>query len=223
MIRGQLEVCGTISEPATLHPDKQGIMYIHFAIQVNVPTHDNSYKKCRIAVRKKHSTSSQLSRYRKGKCVYACGMLNIYKGKDNLYLNLTAEKTALQPKGSADQIAGELEFYGTVGKEPDIRDAKNGKKFFLFPGFSSEQRKEERMFTWVHFLYFSDKEEKFLHKGNGIHAKGKLEITYYKDRINLGCRVREITPWGKKLQKDTYSEKNDSIAETSHPNYPEKA
>jgi hypothetical protein len=91
-----------------------------------------------------------------------------------------------------------MEFKGKVGKDIDMKKGKNGKAFLMFSAFSAEKIGEEFAFTWVRFVRFSEEKEEWLQSKATIEAKGKLEISVYNDRLNLGCKVAELNQWEKK-------------------------
>ena len=93
---------------------------------------------------------------------------------------------------------GDMEFKGKVGKDIDMKKGKNGKNFLMFSAFSAEKIGEEFAFTWVRFVRFSEEKEEWLQPKAAIEAKGELEISVYNDRLNLGCKVAELSQWEKK-------------------------
>ena len=64
--------------------------------------------------------------------------------------------------------------------------------------FSAEKIGEEFAFTWVRFVCFVEEKEEWLQPKATIEAKGDLEISVYNERLNLGCKVAELSQWEKK-------------------------
>lgn len=210
MIKGNVNLRGRISHAATLRPNKQGEIYTNLSVKVGLPVGAGNIKDCWISVRKKGGTMEELEQYLIGTSVEIAGTLNFRKTKEDIYLNLTADSIVLSDETKPECITGDMEFYGNIGTQPEIRDDKHGNKYLYFSGYSSEQSGEERTFTWVRFIRFSGEKEDFLEKGNGIHLTGTLDILYYNDRISLGCRFKEVTRWGKGKKE----EKGESAPET---------
>lgn len=201
MIRGNVTLCGIISHAATLRPNKKGEIYTNFTVKVSLPSGAGSTKDCYVFVRKKGGTANILEQYPVDILVEVTGILTFYKSREKLYMNLAAESVTCCEGETKQGISGNIEFYGTVGTIPEIKDDKHGNKYLYFSGFSSEQSGEERVFTWVRFVRFSGEKEKFLEKGNGVHLVGALDILFYNGRLNLGCRFKEVLPWGKKKEE----------------------
>lgn len=197
MIKGNVTLRGRISHAATLRPNKQGEIYTNFSVKVALPIGAGNVKDCWVSVRKKGGSQEELAQYLIDTPVEISGTLNFRKSKEEIYLNLTADSIEISDGTKTEGIAGEVEFYGKIGTAPEIKDDKHGNKYLYFSGFSSDLSGEERVFTWVRFIRFSGEKEDFLEKGNGIHLTGTLDILFYNDRINIGCRFKEVTRWVK--------------------------
>lgn len=198
MIKGNVTVCGKIGRAATLKPNKQGEVYTNLSVKINLSNGPGDSKECWISVGKKGGTPGELQQYEIGTWVEVTGTLTFRKYKEEIYMNLAADSIVLSDESKKEGITGEIEFYGTIGSVPEIKNDKNGHKYLYFSGYSSELVGEERAFTWVRFIRFSGEQEEFLVKGNGIHLKGALDILFYHDRMNLGCRFNEVEHWTKK-------------------------
>ena len=122
-----------------------------------------------------------------------------FKKKDNiLYFNLKGVEVSQPTAESKDGIVGDMDFKGKVGKDIDMKKDKNGKTFLMFSAFSAEKIGEEFAFTWVRFVRFVEEKEEWLQPKATIEAKGELEISVYNERLNLGCKVAELSQWEKK-------------------------
>lgn len=201
MIKGNITLCGKISHAATLRPNKKGEIYTNFTVKVSLPNRAGSTKECYVFVRKKGGTANILEKYPVDTCVEITGVLTFRKSREKIYMNLTAESITCCEGEIKSGIKGEIEFYGTIGTIPEIKYDKHGNKYLCFSGFSSEKSGEERVFTWVRFIRFSEEKESFLEKGNGIHLVGVLDILLYNERLNLGCRFKEVLSWGKEKEE----------------------
>lgn len=195
MIKGIVNLRGRISHAATLRPNKQGEIYTNFSVKVGLPIGAGNLKDCWVAIRKKGGTPEELEQYLIGTIVEITGTMSFRKGKEDIYLNLTAESIEISDETKLEFITGEMEFYGKVGTVPELKDDKHGNKYLYFSGFSTEKSGEECVFTWVRFIRFSGEKEEFLEKGNGIHLTGSLDILFYNDRLSLGCRFKEVARW----------------------------
>ena len=126
------------------------------------------------------------------------GVLTFKKKVDNLYFNLKGIEVSQSAAENKDGIVGDMEFKGKVGKDIDMKKDKNGKTFLMFSAFSAEKIGEEFAFTWVRFVRFVEEKEEWLQPKATIEAKGELEISVYNERLNLGCKVAELSQWEKK-------------------------
>lgn len=198
MIKGTVTLCGKISRAATLKSNKQGEIYTNLSVKISLSNGPGDSKECWISVGKKGGTPAELAQYEIGTWVEVTGVLTFRKYKEEIYMNLAADSIMLSDETKKEGITGEIEFYGTIGSVPEMKNDKNGNKYLYFSGYSSEQVGEERAFTWVRFIRFSGEQEDFLVKGNGVHLKGTLDILFYHDRMNLGCRFKEVEHWTKK-------------------------
>ena len=126
------------------------------------------------------------------------GVLTFKKKDDNLYFNLKGIEVSQPAAESKDGIVGDMDFKGKVGKDIDMKKDKNGKTFLMFSAFSAEKIGEEFAFTWVRFVRFVEEKEEWLQPKATIEAKGDLEISVYNERLNLGCKVAELSQWEKK-------------------------
>ena len=126
------------------------------------------------------------------------GTLTFRKRSDNLYLNFHADAVDFTPASDKDNIEGNIEFRGTIGKQVEEKTDKKGGKYLVFSAFSTEKDGDAFAFTWVCFIRFSAEREAFLVPKTGITAKGKLELSAYLDKLNIACRVEELAEWVKK-------------------------
>ena len=79
----------------------------------------------------------------------------------------------------------------------DEKTDNKGGKYLVFSAFSTEKDGDIFEYTWVRFIRFAPEHEAFLIPKGKIHINGILEISIYRDKINLGCRVEEISEWVK--------------------------
>lgn len=126
------------------------------------------------------------------------GVLQFHKKGDALYLNLSASGVNTFNAGSQDAITGTIEFRGTIGKQVDVKTDKKGKPYTLFSAYSSEKDGDNYAYTWIRFMQFDTTKADWVQAKAGINAKGDLQVGAYNDRLDLTCRITELTPWEKK-------------------------
>ena len=195
MIKCNVSVCGTVSKAAVVRNGKNGMPFTTYSVDVVVPA------------KKGINKTVMVSCIMDGDCVEAIvvgnridvkGVLTFKKKDDNLYFNLKGIEVSQSAAENKDGIVGDMDFKGKVGKDIDMKKDKNGKTFLMFSAFSAEKIGEEFAFTWVRFVRFVEEKEEWLQPKGTIEAKGDLEISVYNERLNLGCKVAELSQWEKK-------------------------
>lgn len=202
MIRGNVIVCGVVDRAATLKTNKKGEAFTSFSIKLNLPQSSGGAKACWISVSKDAISQEELRLYTSGVRVEIQGGLSFHKDKEQMYLNLSATSLQQTDYSRADQLTGELDFYGVLGNAPETRTDKKGNPYICFSAYSSEMVGEERVFTWVRFIQFSKSDNEILSKGSHVHITGTLDVQYYNSKLNLNSRIKGIEPWEKKNQPD---------------------
>lgn len=197
MIKCNVTVNGVISRAASMRTGKEGKAYISFAVKVNVSSKDgDSCKAVEVSVLKE-SSNNELAQYSSGTRVELKGSLTFRKRGSNFYFNFHADSVDFSPVNNQDDIVGSMEFKGTIGKEVNEKTDKKGRQYLIFSAFSTEKDGDIFEYTWVRFIRFAPENEAFLVPKGKIHINGTLGISIYQDKINLGCRVEEISEWVK--------------------------
>ncbi|KAB6146908.1 hypothetical protein LDZ77_07510 [Bacteroides xylanisolvens] len=195
MIKCNVTVNGVISRAASVRTGKEGKVYISFAVKVNVSSKDGgSCKAVEVSVLQE-GDGNELAQYSSGTRVELKGSLTFRKRESNFYFNFHADSVDFSPANNQDGIAGSMEFKGTVGKQVDEKTDKKGRQYLIFSAFSTEKDGDVFEYTWVRFIRFAPEHEAFLVPKGKIHIHGTLELSIYQDKINLGCRVEEISEW----------------------------
>lgn len=101
-------------------------------------------------------------------------------------------------------ISGTLSFRGTIGKNVESKTDKNGKPYLLFSAFSSERINDTFEYTWVRFVFFG--ENTIIKPQGKFEATGELELSVYKDKLNISCRTTEV----KELIRQPFAENTES-------------
>lgn len=198
MIKCNVTVCGTISRQAQMRANKEGKQFISFGISVVVQAKTGINKTIEISVAKDGNNQAELVNYPIGSRVEVAGVLQFHKKGDVLYLNLSALGVNSFNAGNQDAITGSIEFRGTIGKQVEVKTDKKGKPYTMFSAYSSEKDGENYSYTWVRFMQFDTQKADWVQTKAGINAKGDLQVGAYNDRLDLTCRITELTPWEKK-------------------------
>ena len=195
MIKCNVSVCGTVSKAAVVRNGKDGMPFTTYSVDVVIPAKKGINKTVMVSCIMDGDCAETIV---VGNRIDVKGVLTFKKKDDNLYFNLKGIEVSQPATESKDGIVGDMEFKGKIGKDIDMKKDKNGKAFLMFSAFSAEKIGEEFAFTWVRFVRFSEEKEEWLQSKATIEAKGELEISAYNDRLNLGCKVAELSQWEKK-------------------------
>lgn len=195
MIKCNVSVCGTVSKAAVVRNGKDGMPFTTYSVDVVIPAKKGINKTVMVSCIMDGDCAEAIV---VGNRIDVKGVLTFKKKDDNLYFNLKGIEVSQPATESKDGIVGDMEFKGKVGKDIDMKKDKNGKAFLMFAAFSAEKIGEEFAFTWVRFVRFSEEKEEWLQSKAAIEAKGELEISVYNDRLNLGCKVAELSQREKK-------------------------
>jgi hypothetical protein len=188
-------VCGTVSKAAVVRNGKDGMPFTTYSVDVVVPAKKGINKTVMVSCIMDGDCAEAIVL---GNRIDVKGVLTFKKKDDNLYFNLKGIEVSQPAAESKDGIVGDMNFKGKVGKDIDMKKDKNGKTFLMFSAFSAEKIGEEFAFTWVRFVRFVEEKEEWLQPKGTIEAKGDLEISVYNERLNLGCKVAELSQWEKK-------------------------
>ena len=195
MIKCNVSVCGTVSKAAVVRNGKDGMPFTTYSVDVVVPAKKGINKTVMVSCIMDGDCARAIV---VGNRIDVKGVLTFKKKDDNLYFNLKGIEVSQSAAENKDGIVGDMEFKGKVSKDIDMKKDKNGKAFLMFSAFSAEKIGEEFAFTWVRFVRFVEEKEEWLQSKAAIEAKGELEISAYNDRLNLGCKVAELSQWEKK-------------------------
>ena len=195
MIKCNVSVCGTVSKAAVVRNGKDGMPFTTYSVDVVIPAKSGINKTVIVSCIMDGDEAEGIV---VGNRIELKGVLTFKKKDDNLYFNLKGVEVSQPAAESKDSIVGDMDFKGKVGKDIDMKKDKNGKAFLMFSAFSAEKIGEEFVFTWVRFVRFVEEKEEWLQSKAAIEAKGELEISVYNDRLNLGCKVAELSQWEKK-------------------------
>lgn len=196
MIKCNVTVCGTVSRAAAVRTNNEGKPFTAFAVNCVVPAKNGINKTVEISVAK-DGEETGLSDYAVGKRVDISGVLTFKKRGENLYFNLSASSVSLSVGSNEDSIGGDMHFRGKTGKNIDEKTGKNGKKFLQFSAFSAEKVNDGFEYLWVRFVGFDREREGWLQPQTCIVVKGELELSVYNDKLNIACKVSEMSEYVK--------------------------
>jgi len=75
----------------------------------------------------------------------------------------------------------------------ECKQDKKGNPYIVFSAFSTEKNGDSFNYTWVRFIRFSCEKEEYLQPKRKINAKGILDLSAFNGRINISCRVSEMS------------------------------
>lgn len=196
MIKCNVTVCGTISKAAVVRTNNENKAFTAFAVNCVIPARNGIDKTVEISVAKDGEEYNRAD-YTVGKRVEISGVLTFKKRGDNLYFNMSASSVNLTVASNEDSIKGEMLFRGKTGKNIEEKTDKKGRNFLQFSAFSAEKVNDGFEYLWVRFLGFDREREEWLQLQTGIEAKGELELSVYNDKLNIACKVSEMSEYVK--------------------------
>ena len=196
MIKCYVTVCGTISKAVVVRTNNENKTFTAFAVNCVIPARNGIDKTVEISVAKDGEEYNRAD-YTVGKRVEISGVLTFKKRGDNLYFNMSASSVNLTVASNEDSIKGEMLFRGKTGKNIEEKTDKKGKNFLQFSAFSAEKVNDGFEYLWVRFLGFDREREVWLQPQTGIEAKGELELSVYNDKLNIACKVSEMSEYVK--------------------------
>lgn len=197
MIKCSVTINGTISRAAQMRTDKDNNSFVSFPMSVVLPAKSGINKTVEVSV-SLNGTQNDCHKYQANQRVEVQGTLTLRKRGDALYFNFMADSVNLNPVETKDKIEGEMEFRGSLGnKDVIVKNDKKGNPFSVFSGFSTEKVGENFEFIWVRFVRFSGEKEAFLQPKRKVNVKGSAEFGVYNDKVDISCRVSEISEWVK--------------------------
>lgn len=196
MIKCNVTVCGTISKAAVVRTNNENKAFTAFAVNCVIPARNGIDKTVEISVAKDGEEYNRAD-YTVGKRVEISGVLTFKKRGDNLYFNVSASSVNLTVTSKEDSIKGEMLFRGKTGKNIEEKTDKKGKNFLQFSAFSAEKVNDGFEYLWVRFLGFDREREEWLQPQTDIEAKGELELSVYNDKLNIACKVSEMSEYVK--------------------------
>ena len=196
MIKCNVTVCGTITRSAQMRTNKDGKAFLAFGVSVAIPAKSGIKKSFEISVAK-DGGMDELNVLSSGTRVEIVGVLTFRKKDETIFLNLSATGVNTFNAPGEDSVKGNIEFRGTVGNKIEEKKDKKDKPYLVFSAFSSEKDGEDYSYTWVRFMHFGQGKPEWMQGKCGIDANGELQLGVYNDRLDITCRVAQLSKWEK--------------------------
>lgn len=190
MLKSEVSVNGLVIRDAMAKTNSEGKSFVTFGLRVDMPYVTDLRTVLDISVSRDGEDVAGIVQNAR---VEVKGTLSFKKRGEKTYLNLHATEINLCPASTTDMITGTLSFRGTLSKSIESKTGKNGKPYLLFSGYSSEKVDEGFEYTWVRFVYFGENE--IIKPQAKVEATGTLELSTYKEKLNISCRLSEIKEW----------------------------
>lgn len=176
--------------------DKEGKPFMAFAMEVVIPAREGINKTIVISV-SKNGEGTEPADYTVGKRIEVSGTLTFKKRGDNIYFNLSASAVDFPCVPFDDSVTGEMLFRGKTGKSVEEKTDRKGKSYIQFSAFSTERVNDGFEYLWVRFIRFNSWREEWLQAQTSVEIKGELDLTVYKEKLNIACKVTEMSAYVK--------------------------
>ena len=187
MIKCNVAVRGTINKTGEGRTSKDGKSFMAYSENVMIPTKKGVNKTVEVGVVRQHQDVSEVTGFTRGNRIEIEGDLSFKKRGENIYFNLKESVANLQTTEAKDAIKGEMMFRGSVGNKIEMKNDKNGKAYLAFSAYNAEKVANGFEYVWVRFIRFSDEKVDWLCAKTPIEAKAVLDLSFYKDQLNIGC------------------------------------
>lgn len=208
MLKSEVCVNGLVTRAAVAKTNAEGNSFVTFGLKVDVPSKQGVSNVLDISVSRDGADTAGMTTNAR---VEVKGTLSFKKRGEKMYLNLHADEVNLSPASTTDVLTGTLSFRGTIGKNVETKNDKNGKPYLLFSGYSAERVEESFEYTWVRFVAFG--ENSAVKSQGKIEATGEMELSTYNGKLNISCRVSEVKEWAKRPYQPQAQEQSSAFAE----------
>ena len=195
MIKCNVTVCGTISKAAVVRTNNENKAFTAFAVNCVIPARNGIDKTVEISVAKDGEEHNRAD-YTVGKRVEISGVLTFKKRGDNLYFNMSLHRSTLpwlQTRIPSRAKCSSVERQARTSRRRQTRKARISCSSPHFP----RKVNDGFEYLWVRFLGFDREREEWLQPQTGIEAKGELELSVYNDKLNIACKVSEMSEYVK--------------------------
>ena len=164
MLKSEVCVNGLVTRAAVAKTNAEGNSFVTFGLKVDVPSKQGVSNVLDISVSRDGADTAGMTTNAR---VEVKGTLSFKKRGEKMYLNLHADEVNLSPASTTDMLTGTLSFRGTIGKNVETKNDKNGKPYLLFSGYSAERVEESFEYTWVRFVAFGE--------NSAVKSQGKYQ------------------------------------------------
>ena len=190
MLKSEVCVNGLVTRAAVAKTNAEGNSFVTFGLKVDVPSKQGVSNVLDISVSRDGADTAGMT--------------------TNARVD-HADEVNLSPASTTDMLTGTLSFRGTIGKNVETKNDKNGKPYLLFSGYSAERVEESFEYTWVRFVAFG--ENSAVKSQGKIEATGEMELSTYNGKLNISCRVSEVKEWAKRPYQPQAQEQSSAFAE----------
>lgn len=171
---------------------------------VSIPSTEGAAVPMELSV-SRDGDESMTADYAAGRRVSVSGVLVPRRSDSNgpVYYNLKATGCSFECSAQ-DSIAGDVMFRGTAGKAIQSHTDRKGNPYFTYSAYSSDRIGANYVFVWMRFIFFSALPDWF-QACCGFDATGAFEVSVYKDKLDLTCRVKTLEKWEKQVHAETES------------------
>ena len=194
MIKCNVTIIGRVFRAPEIKNDREGNPFVTFGVSSELKDNGET-RDIDISVACDGEDDNVLG-LSSGDRVKVKGVLTFRKREDVVFFNLSASD--VNKTKEKDKIEGTMNFRGTLcGKEIKEKQGKKG-AYRVFDAYSAEKIAEDNFsYIWVHFVDFSEERPECLVPKAGINAEGSLELNFFNDRLDIGCRVKSLSEWEK--------------------------
>lgn len=162
-----------------------------FPIRVMIPTSDGQNTPIEVDV-SKDAAGEDAAGYRNGSRVEITGTMYLKRRGEKLYFNLFADEIRTAAANAEDAIKGDIVFRGKVGQNIEEKRDKKEQPYTMFSAFSAEKVNDGFEYQWVRFFCFGKEKEAWLEPGVKVDAKGEMNLSAHKGKLNVSCKVEEL-------------------------------
>ncbi|MCS2613165.1 hypothetical protein NXY41_09190 [Bacteroides fragilis] len=191
MIKCNVTVCGAVGRDASIRTNKEEKSFLIFPIRVMIPTSDGQNTPIEVDV-SKDAAGEDAAGYRNGSRVEITGTMYLKRRGEKLYFNLFADEIRTAAANAEDAIKGDIVFRGKVGQNIEEKRDKKEQPYTMFSAFSAEKVNDGFEYQWVRFFCFGKEKEAWLEPGVKVDAKGEMNLSAHKGKLNVSCKVEEL-------------------------------
>ena len=186
MLKSEVCVNGLVTRAAVAKTNAEGNSFVTFGLKVDVPSKQGVSNVLDISVSRDGADTAGMTTNAR---VEVKGTLSFKKRGEKMYLNLHADEVNLSPASTTDMLTGTLSFRGTIGKNVETKNDKNGKPYVgichhLIPDLLDYR--PANLLCWLTREEHSeaDRRQRLIKKAVGIEGMreiGYTQLRFYQD------------------------------------------